>query len=488
MRGSGIILPIFSLPSPCGIGTLGKSAYAFVDFLKKAGVKYWQVLPIGPTSYGDSPYQSFSTYAGNPYFVDFDVLRHEKLLKKSEYSDIKWGEEKDKVAYEIIFKKRFGVLKKAYKRFAEDVPEAFDTFCAENAQWLDDYALYMSLKFHLEQKSWTEWDDEIRLRTDEGMKKYRKLLADEISFWKFIQFKFYEQWIALKKYANDSGIGIIGDIPIYVAEDSADIWANPEVFELDEDLKPIHVAGCPPDCFALKGQLWGNPLYRWDYLKKSGYKWWFGRIAAAKKLFDVIRIDHFRGFESYYSIPAGSPDATIGTWEPGGGLDFIKAVKTEFKGIDIIAEDLGFLTPAVKKLLKASGFPGMKVLEFAFDGSDSDYLPHNYPKNCVVYTGTHDNETADGWGESLSRKQKKFLRDYLCAKKKETVSDALVRAAWSSTGDLAVAQMQDFLHLGNEARINVPSTLGTNWQWRMSELPPDDLADRIARLNKLYFR
>lgn len=490
MRAAGILLPVFSLPSDYGIGTMGKEAYKFVDFLEKSGQKYWQVLPIGPTSYGDSPYQSFSTFAGNPYFIDLDMLAEIGLLEKSDYKNLNWGDNPEKIDYALIFETKFGVLRKAYKNVEKISAGEIKKFHEENSSWIDDYALYMSVKNEFELKSWQEWDEDIKFRRPEAVEKYRKNLADEIGFWIFVQYLFFSQWTALRTYAAEKGIKIIGDIPIYVAEDSADAWANPSLFQFDENLRPTAVAGCPPDCFSEDGQLWGNPLYRWEVHKETGFAWWIDRMKAAAKLFDVIRIDHFRGLESYYSIPYGMENARVGEWVKGPDIDFVKTIKREVRGVDIIAEDLGFLTPEVEKLLKKSGFPGMKILEFAFDHKgDSNYLPHNYDKNCVVYTGTHDNETLAGWLEGISRKDKAFIRKYLNVSRKEGLCYGIIRGAWASCANLAVAQMQDFLELDNSARINEPSTLGINWQWRLEKNAlTDGLAERINTLTRLYRR
>jgi len=489
MRASGILMPIFSLPSDYGIGTMGKAAYEFIDFLKNSGQKYWQLLPIGPTSYGDSPYQSFSSFAGNPYFIDFDLLAEDNLLEKSDYENIDFGDNDEKVDYEKIFNERFKVLKKAFKNGFERDKSLYLDFIKENPK-IEDYAFYMAVKNHFDLKAWQEWDDDIKFRKKTAVKKYRELLSEEIDFWGYIQFLFFKQWNEMKSYAKKNGIKLIGDIPIYVASDSADTWANPEIFQFDKSLLPTNVAGCPPDCFSEDGQLWGNPLYRWDVLEEQNFSWWMERIKATAKLFDVIRIDHFRGFESYYSIPYGNENARIGEWVKGPDMKFIKAIKQNFKKTGIIAEDLGFLTPEVEKMLKSSGYPGMKILEFAFDHkSDSNYLPHNYPKNCVVYTGTHDNETVVGWLKNLPKKDKAFLKKYTNVRSEKMLPKALIRLAWSSTADLAVAQMQDFLELDNTARMNEPSTLGKNWQWRMKKgMLTEKLSKEIKSLTVTYRR
>lgn len=404
-RAAGILMPISSLPSPYGIGTMGKEARNFADFLKKSGQKIWQILPVGPTSYGDSPYQSFSTYAGNPYFIDLEALWEEGLLKKSLIEYFNWGEHENYVDYERVYKCRFIVLEDACARFFGNKknPEKddYEKFCEKNKDWLEDYALFMSVKAEFENKAWTEWDDkEIRLRKPEALAKYRVKCADKILFWKFVQFKFYQQWEKFRGYVNYLGIKILGDMPIYVAMDSADTWANPDVFWLDEEGKPVRVAGCPPDYFSAKGQLWGNPLYNWDYLKETGYEWWIKRVKAATELFDITRIDHFRAFDTYYAIPYPAEDAVNGEWLNGPGIKFFEKLKAELGDPEIVAEDLGSLADSVYVLLEKSGYPGMRVFEFAFDGDDQNgYLPHNYCENCVAYTGTHDNDTLRGWFE-----------------------------------------------------------------------------------------
>lgn len=490
MRSSGILMHISSLPGNCGIGKLGKEAYAFADFLKKAEQHYWQILPVSPTSYGDSPYQSFSIYAGNPYFIDLDTLADEGLLEKADYEEIDWGGDDSAVDYGAIYENLFGVLRKAYDAYKLTGDTGAEKFAEEN-DWLGDYALFMSLKFAHGGKAWYEWEEPVRMFEPKAIAKMRKKYADDIGFWEFIQYEYDKQWRALKEYVNGLGIEFIGDIPIYVAYDSVEVWTHPELFLLDETKTPIDVAGCPPDVFAAKGQLWGNPLYRWDVMEEQGYKWWTDRLRAACTTYDVVRIDHFRGFESYYTIPYGREDAVVGEWRKGPAMKLFKAVKAELGERRIIAEDLGFITKAVARMLKQSGYPGMKVLEFGFDPEgDSAYLPHNFKSsNCVCYTGTHDNETAVGWVNSLSRKEKKFCREYLNVKRCKDIPRGLIRAAWSSIADTAIAQMQDFLELDSSARMNIPSTLGGNWQWRLSgdELT-DELAEEIAQLTRTYRR
>lgn len=490
MRASGILLPVSSIPSAYGIGSFSKEAYEFVDFLEKAGQSYWQILPLGPTGYGDSPYQSFSTFAGNPYYIDFEELIEEGLLTKEQCEECDWGGSEAYVDYEKIYKSRFRVLKEAFDNSRLEDNEDFQAFVAENAFWLSDYSLYMAVKDSYKGKSWSEWDGDIRLRKPEAIEKYAEKLKEEILFYEFQQYLFDTQWRKLKKYANDKGVKVIGDIPIYVALDSADTWANPELFQLDENRRPTGEAGCPPDAFSATGQLWGNPLYKWDYHKETEYAWWIQRISYCYKLYDVVRIDHFRGFDEYYNIPFGDTTAEFGRWEKGPGYDLFKVMKKKIGNKPVIAEDLGFLTPTVNQLLKKSGYPGMKVLQFAFDSrEESDYLPHNYTANSVVYTGTHDNDTTVGWYQTISRRDRSFARKYLNIKTGRELEWNFIRAALGSVSDTAVIPMQDYLGLGSEARINVPSTLGTNWKWRMTKGQiPEGLAEKIYDLCKLYGR
>lgn len=488
-RFSGILLPAASLPSNYGIGSFGEAAYRWVDFLRDAGQRYWQVLPLNPTGCGDSPYQSFSAFAGNPYFVDLDLLCGDGLLTHEECSSVKWCESDGKIDYDTVFQNREPLLRKAFARFEPD--DGLKTFREKNSGWIEDYALYMAVKADMKLRPWTEWDSGIRLREPKALEKYRAKLEKDMNYHIFVQYLFFSQWLKLKEYANSNGVYIIGDIPIYVAMDSADAWANSEFFLLDENGLPIDVAGCPPDAFSDDGQLWGNPLYRWDALKKDGYRWWLERLTACLTMYDVLRIDHFRGLEGYYAIPYGSKTAAVGEWRKGPGLDFIKAVNRKLGDAGIIAEDLGFLTPAVKRLLKNSGYPGMKVLQFAFDpGGESDYMPHKYDRHCVVYTGTHDNDTVRGWFKSADRKSAAVARAYLGLKSNRGGSYAFIRAALSSVADLAIIPIQDYLDLGGEARINTPSTNGgDNWRWRMSiDAASPALAAEIAKLTRLYGR
>ncbi len=488
MRTSGILMHISSLPSDYGIGTLGKEAYKFVDFLKSAKQRCWQILPVGPTSYGDSPYQSFSTNAGNPYFIDLDMLCEEGLLKKTDCDKLSWGADKKRVDYEIIYKNRFKILRKAFNNFKKGDLTEFNAFLEKNEKWISNYALFMSIKDDNGGKSWLEWKDGLRKRDPHSLWEFKSAHEDDVMFWEFLQFKFFEQWDKLKKYANNNGISIIGDIPIYVALDSADVWVYPDLFELDGDLMPTAVAGCPPDAFSPTGQLWGNPLYNWKRHKEFGFDWWIDRIRAAISLYDVVRIDHFRGFEGYYSIPSGDKTAEHGKWLKGPGMDLFDAVKKALGDLPIIAEDLGFLTEDVHKLLKKSGFPGMKVLEFAFDPrEESNYLPHTYTSNSVVYAGTHDNNTLLGWLKELDKDTLDFCKKYLDAE--DDLAWKIIKTAMASVSDTAIIQMQDYLQLDESARMNIPSTLGGNWQWRMGKRDATKkLAEKIADITRTYGR
>lgn len=492
MRRNGMLLPIASLPSPYGIGGFSKEAYEFIDLLEETGQKLWQILPLGPTSYGDSPYQSFSTFAGNPYFIDLDTLAEKGWLTKEACEASDYGDNESYIDYGRIYNSRFVLLKQAFLNSDILSDEKFTEFCKANQHWLPDYALYMALKNQNDGKSWIEWEEEIRLRKPEAVEYYKKELEEECNFYEFLQYEFHEQWTKVKEYAHEKGIQIVGDVPIYVAFDSADTWANPELFQLDEKNLPLGVAGCPPDAFSATGQLWGNPLYNWAYHKKTGYDWWLKRIAYCFDLYDIVRIDHFRGFDEYYSIPYGDETAVNGHWEKGPGMDLFDTVKEKLGELDIIAEDLGFLTESVFQLLKDSGYPGMKVLQFAFDPSeDSDYLTYKYQRNCVVYTGTHDNDTTAGWFEKLSDGDKEIALRYMNSfyTPKEEQHWDLIALAMRSTADTCIIPVQDFLGLGSEARINMPSTLGDNWKWRMTKGAfSEELKEKIRRMTKLYGR
>ena len=485
-RASGILMHISSLPSRYGIGTFGREAYRFVDFLEKAGQKYWQVLPMGPTDYGNSPYQSSSVFAGNPFFIDLDFLVKDGLLE-AEDCDLDWGSDPERVDYDALLQQRMTVLRKAFEGFIPG--ERFHIFCRKNSDWLEDYALYMAIK--KEQGSpWQKWPQELKQRKRSALEKVKRSCEEEILFQKFLQYKFYEQWNYLKRYAMKKGVAIIGDVPIYTAPDSADTWANGEQFQLNKEGYPSAVAGVPPDAFSETGQLWGNPLYRWDKMQWDGYQWWARRMEHNLKLYDKVRIDHFRGLESYWSIPAGDKTAENGHWEKGPGMKLFRALERKLGTLNVIAEDLGILTDEVHRLREATGFPGMKILQFAFDpDSESTYLPHNCSGNCVVYSGTHDNDTALGWFDHLDEKEQEFVCRYLNIKGREEISWALIRSAWSTSAPLAVVQMQDVLDLPHSARMNLPGTVGSNWSWRMKpEQLSDELAAKLNKLTKTYYR
>ena len=492
MRTSGILMPVFSLPSKYGIGCFSKEAYQFVDFLKESGQKNWQVLPLGQTSYGDSPYQSFSSFAGNPYFIDLEQLVEQQLLTKAECDSFDFGKNPESIDYAKLYQNRYKILRMACDRFLKQPSDDFFAFCQENDWWLGNYALFMVIKNMHKGASWLQWEEKYKRRDFAALDQVWHGQHDEIQFYQFQQYLFFCQWKKLHAYAAQAGIHIIGDIPIYVALDSADAWAEPQLFQFDEELNPVAVAGCPPDAFSATGQLWGNPLYRWEYHRQTGYAWWIRRIAQCLNLYDCIRIDHFRGFDEYYSIPAGDETAEHGHWEPGPGMSLMQALKDALGNVNVIAEDLGFLTDGVRRLLYDSGFPGMKVIQFAFDSrEESDYLPHNYEKNCVVYTGTHDNDTLCGWYKVLDPEDLKLSQKYMnnANTSKSEIHWDFIRLALASVADLCIIPLQDYLGLGSEARINTPSTLGNNWRWRMKQgCLTKELADQIRELTTLYGR
>lgn len=488
-RGAGILLPVSSLPSPYGIGTLGKKAYEFVDMLKASGQKYWQVLPVGPTSFGDSPYQSFSAFAGNPYFIDLDILIEEGLLDRKEVEETFWGSDPEFIEYDVIYNARFAVLKKAF--LASDYRETpqYARFLEDNAWWLEEYALFMAIKGDHDNREWLSWEEDIRFARPEAVERCRNKLADEIEFYRFLQFKFYEQWDRIKEYANSRGISIIGDIPIYVALDSADVWMNPGLFKLDADLKPVNVAGCPPDAFSDWGQKWGNPIYDWDKMESDGFSWWKKRMAASARLYDVTRIDHFIGIVRYYNIPVdGVPKD--GFFAKGPGIKLIEAIDSVMGDAKVIAEDLGVVVPEVTELIKKSGYPGMKVFQFAFDGSTTnEHALHNHRKNYVVYIGTHDNETIKGYIENATERNIEYMKKYLGVESEEEIPDRMLRFAYMSVADTVIIQMQDLLGKDNRARMNLPSTLGINWKWRMRDGEfTREIRDKLRELTKLYGR
>ncbi|MBQ8584673.1 MAG: 4-alpha-glucanotransferase [Butyricicoccus sp.] len=494
-RAAGILLAISSLPSKYGIGCFSKSAYDFVDWLKDAGQTYWQILPLCPTSYGDSPYQSFSTFAGNPYFISLEALIEEGVLTQEECDSADFGDDLNDIDYEKLYNARYPLLRKAYERSKISENAAYQQFVQENNWWLSDYALFMAIKDRFDGKPWTEWPEDIRLRWGFAMDYYRRELYYDIEFQQYLQFKFFAQWRALKAYANSKGIKIVGDIPIYVAMDSADTWSHPELFQLDERNVPTAVAGCPPDGFSAIGQLWGNPLYRWEYHRETGYAWWLSRLWFCFQLYDVTRIDHFRGFDEYYSIPYGAETAMNGWWTKGPGLELFRTVEQHLGWHEIIAEDLGYVTDSVRQLVRDSGFPGMKVLEFAFDsrdtGSANDYLPHNYIENCVAYTGTHDNETIVSWFDTIMKEEREAARQYLCDQHtpKKYLYKSFIALVMRSTAKSCIIPMQDWLGLDNRARMNKPSTVGINWRWRVSEEAlSEELQEEILQVTRRYGR
>lgn len=497
-RASGILLHPTSLPGPHGIGDIGPEAFRFVDFLSEAGSTLWQILPLGPTSYGDSPYQSFSAFAGNPYLVSPDLLLQDGLLTESDLADRPEFEEV-RVDFGRFIPWKLNLLHRAFARFSAGsgpLEDEFERFSAENAAWLDDFTLFMALKQAHGGGAWTGWPAELRARKPAALKKAREALAESISEFAFSQFLFLRQWSGLRAHAKDKGVSIIGDIPIFVAHDSADVWANPDLFFLDESGQPTVVAGVPPDGFSPTGQLWGNPLYRWEAHRSTGYAWWLERFRAALKQVDIIRLDHFRGFSGYWEIPAGNPTAEFGRWVPGPGADFFRAVESALsdgkapaeRGLPVIAEDLGLITPIVTELRDEFDLPGMRILQFGFSGPDDPFLPHHYVENCVAYTGTHDNDTARGWFETAPQQERDFALSYLHTDGGEFAWD-LIRAIWASVAVFAIAQMQDVLSLGGETRMNYPSRLGGNWEWRMAGgALSQELKARLRELNFLYQR
>ena len=499
-RRCGVLLPVASLPSRYGIGCFSKEAYEFVDFLADSGQTYWQILPLGQTGYGDSPYQSFSTFAGNPYFVDPQALIEAGYISSDAAEQFDFGKETRTVDYEKIYRNRYTLLRKAYanspfclnpsEKWAGPAYNAdrteFNYFIWDNSEWLPDYALFSAIKEYFDGDMFTKWPEEIRLRDTAAMDSYRIKLDEEIRFCEFLQFLFAKQWKKLKTYANDKGIKIIGDIPIYVAFDSADTWSHPELFELDEKGFPTVVAGVPPDAFSATGQLWGNPIYRWKYHKATGYDWWMQRLEQMFRLYDVVRIDHFRGFDEYWAVPYGDQDAMGGKWCKGPGYALFKVMKERLGDREIIAEDLGYLTSSVLKLVKRTGYPGMKVLQFAFDGNtENAYLPHNHTNNAVVYTGTHDNDTTRGWYTTSDPEQQELIDKYAGICCSQSATWELIRLAMQSVADTAIIPIQDYLDYGSAARINTPSTLGGNWCWR---LVPGELTEELGAKMKEFAR
>ena len=497
-RSSGVLLSVTSLPSRYGIGCFSREAYDFVDWLVKAGQTYWQILPLGPTCYGpsdDSPYQSYSAFAGNPYMISLEALIKEGVLTRRECDALDFGENEARVDYDKLHDSRLALLHKAYERSNISADAQYQQFLKENNWWLQDYALFMALKDFFGGVCWTDWPQDIRLHWGFALDYYREKLYFDIEFHQYLQFKFFQQWLKLKDYANEKGIRIIGDMPIYVSLDSSDVWAHPELFQLDESNTPTAIAGCPPDAFSADGQVWGNPLYRWDYHAQTGYDWWVSRLYQSFRLYDTVRIDHFRGMDEYFSIPYGAETAKDGHWEPGPGMSLFNTVKERLGQKQLIAEDLGLMTDSVRKLVKDSGFPNMKVIQFGFDvndlGKTNDYLPHNYDRNCVVYTGTHDNETIAGWFKGLKKKEKQLIRDYMDDNHTpdEEFYRSINRMAMATTANICILPIQDVLGLDNSARMNQPSTVKTNWRWRMSsDMLTREAQKELLELTKRYGR
>ncbi|MBQ3090320.1 MAG: 4-alpha-glucanotransferase [Oscillospiraceae bacterium] len=497
-RYTGVLLSVSSLPSKYGIGCFDKAAYDFVDWLEKSGQRYWQILPLGTTSHGgsdDSPYQAYSAFGGNPYFISLDALIDEGVLTEEECGNLNFGTVPTQVDYDQLFANRLKLLRKAYERSDISKDGEYQRFIRENFWWLDDYALFMALKNFFGEQPWTQWPEDIRMHWGFALDYYRRELYFEIEFQKYMQFKFTQQWTRLKNYANAKHIQIVGDIPIYVSPDSADVWAHPEMFQLDEKNRPTQVAGCPPDAFAADGQVWGNPLYRWDYHRSTGYNWWVTRMWYSLKLYDVVRIDHFRGFDEYFCIPAGEDSAKNGHWEKGPGMELFHRLRQQLGQCSVIAEDLGLLTDGVRQLVRDSGFPNMKVVQFAFDqgdiGGSNEYLPHHYARNCVVYTGTHDNETIAGWFTGLSEEMKQQVRDYVDdhSTPDEEMYLRFISLAMRSSAQTSIIPIQDVLGLGNDCRMNQPGTVGKNWRWRLAPgQVTDEAGQRLLAMSKRYAR
>lgn len=491
MRGSGVLMHLSSLPSRFGIGTLGKEADVFADFLEETGSGYWQILPIGPTSYGDSPYQSFSSYAGNPYFIDMEQLIAQGFLTNQECEAVVWSDTEEYVDYGKLYQNRFSLLFRAYQRFACDLPEEFFSFCEREASWLEDYALFMAEKDDHSGAAWYQWEKGIKIRDKQVLESERERLFERVRFYQVLQYWFFDQWEAFRLTLRRKKIRLIGDLPIYVAYDSVEVWCDPQLFSLDGELAQAEVAGCPPDAFDAGGQLWGNPIYRWDVMEQDHYAWWIRRLRHAMRFFDIIRIDHFRGFASYFAIPAGDENAVAGEWKKGPGYEFFVQVKKQLGDVPIIAEDLGFLTPDVYELMDRCGYPGMKVLQFAFGADDGSnlYLPHNYTQCSVVYTGTHDNNTSEGWYRECGPWEREHAKAYLKLDEKEGISWGMIRGVFGSVSELAVVPMQDLLGLDEHARMNRPSSLGSNWTWRMrSSQLTDEIKEKWSTMNRRYAR
>ena len=497
-RFSGVLLSVTSLPSKYGIGCFDKAAYDFVDWLAEAGQRYWQILPLGATSHTgayDSPYQAYSAFAGNPYFISLEDLIQEGVLTEAECEAASFGANPERVDYEALHEKRLPLLHKAYERSDISRNADFNAFCADNFWWLDDYALFMAVREFFGGAGWTQWPEDIRMHYNFALDYYREKLYFDVEFHKYLQFKFWEQWSRLKRYANEKHIKIVGDLPIYVSPDGSDVWAQPEMFQLDEENRMLQVAGCPPDDFSADGQLWGNPLYRWDYHAQTGYHWWVTRMWYSYQLYDMVRLDHFRGFDEYFAIPADSKTARDGHWEKGPGMDLFDTLTEQLGQRLVIAEDLGLMTDGVRELVRDSGYPNMKVIQFAFNavdlGGGNEYLPHNYRNNCVVYSGTHDNETLAGWFAGLDKETREFIRTYVDdhAVANKWMYRKLVNLVMRSAADTCIIPIQDWLGLDNSARMNTPGTVGINWSWRVKrELLTPELAEQVREVTMRYGR
>ena len=482
-RSSGVLMHITSLPGQFGIGTFGKSAYEFVDFLEETKQTYWQILPLTTTSYGDSPYQSFSAVAGNLNLIDFSLLKEDGLLEESDYANVNFGENPEKVDYALLFEERRPILEKAVANTSKnsEVLAEIEKFEAENSSWLADYAEYMAIKESFGYKSFIHWDEDIKKGEQAAREKYRTELQDSIRYYTVTQYFFFKQWLALKEYANEKGIKIIGDMPIYVSADSVEMWTMPELFKVDANNEPLYVAGCPADDFSPTGQLWGNPIYDWEKHKEQGFSWWIYRVQESFKIYDVLRIDHFKGFSDFWQIDKDAENAVNGTWEAGPGIELFQKIKEQLGDLPIVAENLGFIDAKAEKLLDDSGYPGMKILQFAFPGEDNLDRPHHYTQNSVAYTGTHDNDVVNGWYEKLSESEKELVSEYLNRRDDETITEAMIRGIYSSVSDYAIVTMQDLLDKDATSRMNVPSTVGGNWEWRM-------LAEDLTEERKEFLR
>ncbi|MGY3783652.1 4-alpha-glucanotransferase [Gemella taiwanensis] len=490
-RSSGVLMHITSLPGEFGIGTFGKSAYDFVDFLEETKQTYWQILPLTTTSYGDSPYQSFSAVAGNLNLIDFSLLKEEGLLEESDYSNVNFGKNPEKIDYALLFEVRRPILEKAVANTAKysNVLAEIEKFEKDNSSWLADYAEYMAIKESFGYQSFIHWDEDIKKGEKAAREKYRTELQDSIRYYTVTQYFFFKQWLALKEYANGKGVKIIGDMPIYVSADSVEMWTMPELFKVDENNEPLYVAGCPADDFSPTGQLWGNPIYDWVKHKEQGFSWWIYRVQESFKIYDVLRIDHFKGFSDFWQIDKDAENAVNGTWEAGPGIELFQKIKEQLGDLPIIAENLGFIDAKAEKLLDDSGYPGMKILQFAFPGDDNLDRPHHYTQNSVAYTGTHDNDVVNGWYEKLSESEQELVSEYLNRRNDETITEAMIRGIYSSVSDYAIVTMQDLLDKDATSRMNVPSTVGGNWEWRMlAEDLTDERKEFLKNITVRYSR